>query len=193
MSGSALNPRTNQNVVRFGLFELDLRTGELRKSGIRIKLQEQPFRILALLLESPGEVVTRQAIRENLWSQETFAEYEQGINAAVAKLRVVLGDSAENPRFVEIVGSTAFAESSSSVYISNKESRFANLAFAEDSHVINGAVITVRENPGASGGFGVCLHACEADPFSAEPELDEVERPPTPMVTPLSATPIALG
>jgi DNA-binding winged helix-turn-helix (wHTH) protein len=101
MSGSALNPRTNQNVVRFGLFELDLRTGELRKSGIRIKLQEQPFQILAMLLERPSEIVTREELQKRLWPQDTFVDFDLSLNSAVKKLRQALGDDSEHPRFIE--------------------------------------------------------------------------------------------
>src|SRR5579864_105761 len=101
MSGSALNPRTNQNVVRFGLFELDLRTGELRKSGIRIKLQEQPFQILAMLLERPSEIVTREDLQKRLWPQDTFVDFDLSLNSAVKKLRQALGDDSEHPRFIE--------------------------------------------------------------------------------------------
>ena len=101
MSGSALNPRTNQNVVRFGLFELDLRTGELRKSGIRIKLQEQPFQILAMLLERPSEIVTREELQKRLWPQDTFVDFDLSLNSAVKKLRLALGDDSEHPRFIE--------------------------------------------------------------------------------------------
>src|SRR3989454_11789208 len=101
MSGSALNPRTNQNVVRFGLFELDLRVGELRKSGLKIKLQEQPLQILTVLLERPGEIVTREELQKRLWPQDTFVDFDLSLNSAVKKLRQALGDDSGNPRFVE--------------------------------------------------------------------------------------------
>src|SRR5579864_4752366 len=101
MSGSALNPRTNQNVVRFGLFELDLRAGELRKSGIKIKLQEQPFQILTMLLERPGEIIAREELQKRLWPQDTFVDFDLSLNSAVKKLRHALGDDSENPRFIE--------------------------------------------------------------------------------------------
>jgi len=94
--------------IRFGVFEVDLIAGELRKRGIKIKLQDQPFRILALLLERPGEVVTRERLRETLWPQDTFVEFEHSINAAAAKLRHALADSAENPRFVETVAKRGY-------------------------------------------------------------------------------------
>ena len=92
-----------REVVRFGVFELDAAARELRKNGLKIRLPEQPFRVLALLLESPGEIVTRAEIRWQLWSGETFVDYNHGINAAVKKLRRALGDSAETPRYVETV------------------------------------------------------------------------------------------
>ena len=78
MSGSALNPRTNQNVVRFGLFELDLRVGELRKSGLKIKLQEQPLQILTVLLERPGEIVTREELQKRLWHRFRSQPQQRG-------------------------------------------------------------------------------------------------------------------
>jgi len=90
-----------RRVVRFGVFQVDLRAGELFKQGIKIKLQQQPFRILALLLEHPGEVVTREDVRQAIWPAGTFVEFGVGVDAAIHKLRTALGDSAENPRLVE--------------------------------------------------------------------------------------------
>ena len=90
-------------VVRFGAFEVDRDSGELRKRGVRIKLQEQPLKILMLLLDRPGEIITRDQLRQILWPEGTFVDFEHSLNAAVAKLRQALGDSAENPRFVETV------------------------------------------------------------------------------------------
>ena len=87
--------------VRFGPFELDLRAGELRKAGRRIRLQEQPFQILRMLLESPGEVVSREEIRKRLWPDDTVVEFDHSINAAVKRLRDALRDSAESPRYIE--------------------------------------------------------------------------------------------
>jgi DNA-binding winged helix-turn-helix (wHTH) protein/TolB-like protein len=88
-------------IVRFGVFEVDLRAGELFKQGIKIKLQQQPFRVLALLLEHPGDVVTREALRQAIWPAGTFVEFDVGLDAAIHKLRSALGDSAEHPRLVE--------------------------------------------------------------------------------------------
>ncbi|HWZ99093.1 MAG TPA: tetratricopeptide repeat protein [Candidatus Dormibacteraeota bacterium] len=87
----------------FGVFEIDLKSAELRKHGIRIKLQEQPFQILAYLLEHPGDVVTREELRQKLWSAHTFVDFDRSLNKAMTKLRSALGDSAENPRYIETV------------------------------------------------------------------------------------------
>lgn len=86
---------------RFGLFEADSGSGELRKSGIRIRLQAQPFRVLLCLLERPGELVTREEIQQRLWGSDTIVDFDHGIGTAINKLRETLGDSAENPRFIE--------------------------------------------------------------------------------------------
>jgi Tol biopolymer transport system component/DNA-binding winged helix-turn-helix (wHTH) protein len=88
-------------IARFGLFEVDLAQGVLMKQGRTIKLQEQPLRILAILLENPGQTVTREQLRNALWTADTFVDFDRSLNAAVAKLRQALGDSADNPRFIE--------------------------------------------------------------------------------------------
>jgi DNA-binding winged helix-turn-helix (wHTH) protein len=90
-------------IIRMGVFELDLHSGELRRNGLKVKLQEQPFQILALLLEHPGEVVTREELRRRLWPADTFVDFEHSLNAAIKRLRDALGDDADNPRFVETV------------------------------------------------------------------------------------------
>jgi TolB-like protein/DNA-binding winged helix-turn-helix (wHTH) protein/Flp pilus assembly protein TadD len=89
--------------LRFGVFELDLRAGELRKHGLRVRLQEQPLQLLAMLLEHPGEVVTREELQKKLWPADTFVDFDHGLNKAISKIREALGDSAESPRFVETV------------------------------------------------------------------------------------------
>ncbi|MFZ0038706.1 MAG: winged helix-turn-helix domain-containing protein [Candidatus Acidiferrales bacterium] len=94
-----VNTRTRQ--ARFSAFEVDLRSGELRKHGIRLKLQDQPFQVLALLLEHPGEVVTREELRRKLWPADTFVDFDTGLNSAVKKLRDALSDSAEEARYIE--------------------------------------------------------------------------------------------
>src|SRR5215472_16587937 len=95
-------PKRTQ-VVRFGLFEVDLATGEIRKAGMRQKLGGQSFLVLKSLLERPQEVVTRDELRARLWPDNTFVDYELGLKKAINRLRDVLGDSAENPRFIEIL------------------------------------------------------------------------------------------
>ena len=88
-------------VVRFGAYEVDLRSAELRKSGVKVRLTGQPFQILAILLEHPGELVTREELQKRLWPADTFVDFDRGLNAAINRVREALGDSAENPRFVE--------------------------------------------------------------------------------------------
>src|SRR5262245_6691870 len=89
--------------LRFGIFEADLRPGELRKRGLRIRLQEQPFQVLAVLLARPGELVSREELQGRLWTADTFVDFDHGLNKAVNKIREALGDSAESPRFIETV------------------------------------------------------------------------------------------
>src|SRR5262249_15635024 len=89
--------------VRFGPFEFDIRAGELTKHGSRIRLQEQPFQILRMLLVQPGAVVLREEIRKRLWPNDTVVEFDHSINAAIKRLRDALGESAEDPRYVETV------------------------------------------------------------------------------------------
>ena len=95
-------PRPSRRTcARFGVFEADLFAKELRKSGVRIKLQEQPFQVLAALLQRSGEVITREELREKLWPADTFVDFDNGLNTAINKIREVLGDLAHNPRFIE--------------------------------------------------------------------------------------------
>jgi cholera toxin transcriptional activator len=90
-------------IARFGVFEADLEARELRKQGRRVRLQDQPFAMLAMLLERAGNVVTREELRERLWPADTFVDFDHSLNTAVNKIREVLGDSASSPRFVETV------------------------------------------------------------------------------------------
>src|SRR5579862_7869955 len=92
-----------RGLVRFGVFELDLRTGELRKHGLRIRLPEQAFQVLATMLQHPGDVVTREELQKKLWPADTFVDFDHGLNKVINKIRDALGDSAESPRFVETV------------------------------------------------------------------------------------------
>jgi DNA-binding winged helix-turn-helix (wHTH) protein/tetratricopeptide (TPR) repeat protein len=88
-------------VFRFGTFEVDVRAGELRKQGVRLKLQEQPLRVLTILLQRPGEVVTREELRSQNWPADTFVDFDNSLNTSINKLRETLGDSADSPRFIE--------------------------------------------------------------------------------------------
>ena len=90
-------------ILRFAAFELDLLAGELRKKGMRVRLQGQPIQVLTLLLQHVGEVVSREDLRSAIWPGDTFVDFDNGLNTAVNKLRESLGDSAENPRFIETV------------------------------------------------------------------------------------------
>jgi DNA-binding winged helix-turn-helix (wHTH) protein len=96
-----MSPDEPRKVFRFGVFEADTSTGELRKSGVRLKLQEQPFQVLLSLLERRGEIVTREELRQRLWPSDTFVDFDHSLNTIINKLREVLGDSAANPRFIE--------------------------------------------------------------------------------------------
>jgi len=89
------------HIVRFGTFEADLETGELRKNGLKVPLQGQPFQVCAILLEHSGELVTRDELRRKVWPEDTFVDFEHSLNTAITKIRVALGDSADNPKFVE--------------------------------------------------------------------------------------------
>lgn len=101
MPASVEHQEKTASIFRFGLFEADLDSGELRKSGVRIRLQAQPFRVLVCLLERPGEVVTREEIQQRLWGNDTIVDFDHSLGTAINKLREALGDSAENPRFIE--------------------------------------------------------------------------------------------
>jgi len=94
--------------VRFGIFEVDLHSGELRRQGYRVKLQDQPFQLLIMLLEHPGDVITREELQRQLWPADTFVDFERGLNRAINKLREALGDDADAPHFIETLPRRAF-------------------------------------------------------------------------------------
>src|SRR5271167_5014956 len=96
-----MDPSRPASIVRFGTYELSLQSGEVRKAGVRIRVQQQPMKLLEILLERPGEVITREELRSRVWTDESFGDFDQAVNIAIAKLRSALGDSAENPRFIE--------------------------------------------------------------------------------------------
>src|SRR5690348_5001090 len=93
---------------RFDNYEADLRAAELRRNGNRLKLQMQPFQVLVALLERPNDVVTREELRQRLWPQDTFVDFDHGLNTAMAKLRDVLGDSAANPKYIETIAKRGY-------------------------------------------------------------------------------------
>ncbi len=95
------SPQNNRKLARFGVFELDLTAGELRKNGVKLRLQGQPFQVLAVLIERAGEVVSREELQQKLWSADTFVDFDHSLNTAINKVREVLGDSASSPRYVE--------------------------------------------------------------------------------------------
>ena len=95
-------------MVRFGVFEFDPSTGELRKLGIRVRLQAKPRQILEALLENPAAAVSREELRRRLWPEDTFVDFERGLNSAMNRLRITLGDAADNPRFIETVARTGY-------------------------------------------------------------------------------------
>ena len=103
MGPSSALKTASDGVVRFGVFEDDLRTGELRRSGVKVKIQDLPFRALKLLLSRPNEVISREEFRQALWPDGVFVDFDGGINSAIKRLRDALGDSADNPKFVETV------------------------------------------------------------------------------------------
>lgn len=94
-------PQSNSKIASFGVFELDLAAGELRKNGRKIRLQEQPFQVLAMLIERAGEVVSRDELQQRLWPSDTFVDFDHSLNTAINKVREALGDSASSPRYVE--------------------------------------------------------------------------------------------
>ena len=98
-----IHRHTDADIVQFGTFELNVRSGELRKRGLRVALQDQPLRVLVALLERPGDVVSREELCRRLWSHGTFVDFEHSLNAAVRRLRLTLGEQADVPRFIETV------------------------------------------------------------------------------------------
>src|SRR5258708_24907825 len=96
-------PQVSPAGIRFGVFEADIRAGELYKGGTKVRIQQLPFRALTLLLSRPGEVVSREDLRQALWPEDVFVDFDQGISSAMRRLRDALGDTADNPVFIETV------------------------------------------------------------------------------------------
>ena len=96
--------RSQSRFIRFGLFEVDLSARELRRDGVKVKIQDRPFDILTILLERPSEIVSREEFRKRLWPSDTFVDFDHSLNTAINKLRQCLGDDVENPRFIATAG-----------------------------------------------------------------------------------------
>jgi len=137
------------SVVRFGTYEVALQSGEVRKAGVRIRVQQQPLKLLELLLERPGEVVTREELRSRVWPDESFGDFDQAVNIAIAKLRNALGDSAENPRYIETLPKRGyrFIAEVSVVEVDARTKRAeppaGELPVAEPAHELPGAGLAV--------------------------------------------------
>jgi TolB-like protein/DNA-binding winged helix-turn-helix (wHTH) protein/cytochrome c-type biogenesis protein CcmH/NrfG len=161
-------------VVHFGVFEADLRSGELRKHGLKVKIQEQPFRVLAMLLERPGHIVAREELRKKLWPAETFVDFEHGLNAAINKLREALGDSADNPRFVETLPRRGYR------FIAPVEARHALAPSSETGEV------GIESPPGLGRGESVVPGSAASPGMTPRSERAEalVEAGPAPVSPP---------
>src|SRR5215469_5989213 len=142
----------SRETIRFSDFELDLRAGELRKQGVRIKLQEQPFQILQVLLQGPGEVVTREELQRRIWPADTFVDFDHGLHNAIKRLREALGDTADTPRFIETLPkrgyrfiATVDGNSSPSVVPMQQ----APVAATEEAHAAAGQAVPAAAEPKA--------------------------------------------
>src|ERR1700677_4035741 len=140
--------------VRFDAFEVDMRSGEGRKHGIRLKLHRQPFQVLSLLLEHPGDLVTREQLRQKLWPGDTFVDFDTGLNSAVKKLRDALCDSAEEPRYIETLPRRGYR------FIAQVQNGDLATGVAQIESL---AVIPLRPNPNEQGLEGERLADGEVD------------------------------
>src|SRR5579862_1326318 len=141
------------SVVRFGTYEVSLHSGEVRKAGLRIRVQQQPMKLLEVLLERPGEVVTREELRSRVWPNETFGDFDQALNIAIGKLRSALGDSAENPRFIETLPKRGY-RFIADVSVLDADARpkkpgsvFGDLQAPESGHTPQGAGLAIAPKP----------------------------------------------
>jgi len=142
-----MEPLRPMSVVRFGNYDVSFQSGEVRKAGMRIRVQQQPMKLLEILLERPGEVVTREQLRNRVWPNESFGDFDQALNIAIGKLRSALGDSAENPRFIETIpkrGYRFIADVSvvdTDARPKRPESVVGDLTATEPGHQIQGATL----------------------------------------------------
>src|SRR3984893_2407299 len=153
----AFQGKHSAKIARFGVFELDAAAGELRKSGARLRLQEQPFQVLALLLERAGDVVTREELRQKLWPADTFVDFDHSLNTAVNKLRETLGDSASSPRYIETLARRGYR------FIAPVQYR-VRTRIVEKNHVTTDAFVRSAEQSEAP--------APQASPEAFHPELE---------------------
>jgi len=153
--------RTNGSRYRFGVFELDLRSGELRKNGTITSLPHQPCKILALLVSQPGELITREEIKEQIWGNDTFVDFENGLNSAIKRIRTVLGDDAESPRYIETLPRRGYR------FIAPLE----KVNGASPAESANGGSSSVLE-PSVSSGNGDSLPMATSPPLAAMPGAD---------------------
>ena len=143
-----MQPTRNTGIVRFGPFAVDVERHMITKHGVRVRLQTQPFQILAALLEKPGAIVSRDELRRRLWTENTFVDFEHGLNAAVARLRQALGDSSEEPRYIETVSKLGyrFAASVEQQTVSNEEASIGRVSASRHRAARN-----TRQNGAQSG------------------------------------------
>jgi Tol biopolymer transport system component/DNA-binding winged helix-turn-helix (wHTH) protein len=139
-------------ILRFGVFEADLLSGELRKSGVRIKLQDRPFQILAILLAQPGAVVTREELQKRLWPADTFVDFEHGLNTAITKLRQALADDADNPRFIETLPRRGYR------FVAPVSSDGNGHAHSPDTLAPNTEAVPTAPIPSAAPGVSTATH-----------------------------------
>jgi TolB-like protein/DNA-binding winged helix-turn-helix (wHTH) protein/Tfp pilus assembly protein PilF len=148
-----MEPLRHPPIVRFGTYEVSLQSGELRKSGVKIRVQQQPMKLLEILLERPGDLVTREELRSRIWANESFGDFDQAVNIAIAKLRGALGDSAENPRYIETLpkrGYRFIAEVTvvdTDVPTKSPESADGDRRGTEPEHQLQDAELTVTSKP----------------------------------------------
>ncbi len=132
-----------RKTIRFGVFEVDLAAGELRKHGSRIRLQEQPFQVLACLLDRAGEVITREELRQKLWPADTFVDFDHSLNTAINKLREALGDSASSPRYVETLARRGYR------FLAPVQPTDPNSQASPPAAAANAAPLAAARNPGS--------------------------------------------
>ena len=141
-------PQKNARVARFGLFEVDLTAGELRKGGVKLRLQGQPFQLLAVLLDRAGDVVTREELQQRLWPSDTFVDFDHSLNTAINKVREALGDSASSPRYVETLARRGYR------FIAPVQTSDQ----AAPAEAISGKVIANADSPAPESNPPVAMH-----------------------------------